>query len=230
MMPRLAACVLLLILPSAVHAQEQTPLEIAILTCIAPGFIPDGDPYEAIARLPEKDCIRVCTTAARGCKAVVRTIDRCGVSFLRTAAKTGFQICRGFARVRPDGLPGIDCRVVRDRLKPDIEWWKAEGKIEKANCEVERDELCLSRCQSAASIYDSIPPPQGQGSVAIVSGPVSLTPPELDPPQGGAGLTAVTLPGIRMTMPALAPEIPEEDVREAAEDAIEFLESPLRSP
>jgi len=59
-----------------------------------------------------------------------------------------------------------------------------------------------------------------------VSGPVAITPQELEPPQGGAELTAVTLPGIRMTMPALAPEIPEEDVREAAEDAIEYLESP----
>jgi hypothetical protein len=213
MMPRLAACVLLLILPSAVHAQEPTPLEIAMLTCIAPGFTPDGDLYDLIASLPAKNCVRACKAQAKGCRDVVRTIDRCGVSFLKAAAKTGIAICRG------RGGTSQECRVIKDIVKPDIDWWRAAGRQERADCNADMQTFCLSRCQSAVSIYDSIPPPQGQGGVTIVSGPL-----DLEPPQGGAELTAVTLPGIPITIPPLAPEIPEEDVREQAEEVIEFLD------
>jgi hypothetical protein len=218
MMPRLAACVLLLILPSAVHAQEPTPLEIAMLTCIAPGFTPDGDLYDLIASLPAKNCVRACKAQAKGCRDVVRTIDRCGVSFLKAAAKTGIAICRG------RGGTSQECRVIKDIVKPDIDWWRAAGRQERADCKADMQTFCLSRCPSAVSLYDSIPPPQGQGGVTIVSGPVATTPPELEPPQSGAHFEVVTLPGIERTLIPLVPVIPEEDVRQQAEEVIEFLE------
>jgi len=237
MMPRLAACVLLLILPAAVHAQEPTPLEIAIRTCVAPGFIPDRDPYDLIARLPAENCVRACKAKARGCRGVVRSIDRCGVRFLKAAVKTSIEICRGL------GGTSQQCRVIKDIAKPDIDWWRAAGKQERADCDADMQTLCLNRCQSPVSIYDSIPPPQGpeapqgnaggaidflqltdpqgQGSATMVSGPVSLTPQVLEPPQAGAHLGIVA---IERTITPLVPEIPEEDVREGAAHAIEFLE------
>jgi hypothetical protein len=204
MMPRLAACVLLLILPSAVHAQEPALLEIAMLTCVAPGVIPAGDPYQLIASLPEKNCVRACKAEARGCRNVVKSIDRCGVSFLRAAAKTGVEICRGL------GGTSHECKVIKDIVKPDIDWWRAAGKQERADCNADMQTLCLSRCQSAVSLYDSIPPPQ---------------PRPTEVPPGGAGVTLVVLPGIQITMP-LVPEIPEGGVREGAIDVITFLENP----
>jgi len=225
MMPRLAACVLLLILPSAVHAQEPTPLEIAIRTCIAPGFIPDGDPYELIASLPVENCVRACEAKATGCRGVVRTIDRCGVRFLQAAVKTSIEICRGL------GGTSQECRVIKDIAKPDISWWRAAGKQERADCDADMQTLCLSRCQSAVSIYDSISPPQGlEAPQGDAGGAISaieyvqftdLSPTQVsEPPQGGAHFEVVRLPEIERT---IIPEIPEEDVREGAESAIEFL-------
>jgi hypothetical protein len=223
MMPRLAACVLLLILPSAVHAQEPAPLEIAIRTCIAPGFIPDGDPYELIASLPAENCVRACKAKARGCRGVVRTIDRCGVRFLRATVKTNIEICRGL------GGTSQQCRVIKDIAKPDIDWWRAAGKHERADCDADMQTLCLNRCQSAVSTYDSIPPSQGleapQGDAGgVILHAVDFTDlsptPVSEPPQMGAHLEIVTLPRIERT---IIPEIPEEDVRDGAESAIEFL-------
>jgi hypothetical protein len=217
---------LLLILPAAVHAQEPTPLEIAIRTCIAPGFIPDGDPYELIASLPAENCVRACRAKARGCKDVVRTIDRCGVRFLKAAARTSIEICRGL------GGTLRECRVINDIAKPDIDWWRAAGKQERADCDADMQTLCLSRCQSAVSIYDSIPPPQGleapQGDAGGAIVYLQLTDPlsatlVSEPQQGGAHFEVVRLPGIERTIIPLLPEIPEEDVREGAESAIEFL-------
>jgi hypothetical protein len=140
MMSRFAGVALILFLASTAYAQEPTPLEITYQVCIAPGFIPDGDPYELLASLPEKNCIRACKAAAKGCRDVVKTIDKCGVSFLKAAAKTGTEICRGL------GGTTRECRGVRDIIKPDIDWWKAQGKIEKEFCNIERDTMCLSRC------------------------------------------------------------------------------------
>jgi hypothetical protein len=227
MMPRLAACVLLLILPAAVHAQEPTTLEIAIRTCIAPGFIPDRDPYELIARLPAENCVRACKAKARGCRGVVRSIDRCGVRFLKAAVKTSIEICRGL------GGTSRECRVIKDIAKPDIDWWRAAGKQERTDCDADMQTLCLSRCQSAVSIYDSIPPPQNPeapqgdagGVILHVVDFTDLSPtPVSEPPQGGAHFQVLRLPEIERTIIPLIPEIPEEDVREGAESAIEFLE------
>ncbi len=140
MMPRLAGVALILCFASPAYAQELTPLDIAFQVCIAPGFIPDGDPYELVASLPENYCIKACKAAAKGCKAVVKTIDKCGVSFLKASVKTGTAICQGL------GGTSRECRAVKDIIAPDIDWWKAQGKIEQAFCDVERDALCLSRC------------------------------------------------------------------------------------
>jgi hypothetical protein len=200
MMLRLAAGVLLLILPSAVHAQEPTPLEAAMLTCIAPGFIPDGDPYELIASLPEKNCIRACKATARGCKSVVRTIDRCGVSFLRATANTAIEICRGL------GGTSRKCREIRNVIKPDIDWWRAAGKWEIADCVAEMQTSCLSRCQSVT--------------------PLSVMPPIVapEPPQGGAGVTIVVFPGIERTLIPLAPETTQFGVHDQVLNVTEYLQ------
>ena len=169
---RLTACALLLLLPSVVHAQDPTPLEITIATCIGPGFVPDGDPFELIASLPARNCVRACKAAAKGCMDVVKAIDKCGVSFLDAAAKTGVEICRGL------GGTSQECRAVTDAIKPDIDWWKAQGKLEQADCDADMQTFCLSRCQSAA----------------VISVPTwTLPPTPTQPPQGGSG-TIISVP------------------------------------
>jgi len=144
MMLRIAACALLVILPSAVYAEDPTPLDIATLVCVGPGYMPAGDPYEVIAGLPEKNCMRACKAAAQGCKAVVKAIDRCGVSFLKAAAKTGMEVCRGH------GGDSQQCRGGMGMAKSDMDSWRAQGKLEQAACDSDAETFCMSRCQSEA--------------------------------------------------------------------------------
>jgi hypothetical protein len=145
------AFVLALALP--VFAQEPTPIDLAILTCVGPGFVPDGDPYEILDTLDQRSCRRVCKASVKGCKAVVKAIDKCGVSFLRASAKTGTLICRGW------GYTASECRGINDEAKVDVDWWKAQGRIERDDCDREADSDCFSRCQSAeVSLYEGLVP------------------------------------------------------------------------
>jgi hypothetical protein len=57
-----------------------------------------------------------------------------------------------------------------------------------------------------------------------VSGPIATIPQDLEPPQSGAHLELVTLPGIDPTLTPLIPVIPEEDVGQQAHDVIEYLD------
>jgi hypothetical protein len=206
MMPRIAGIALILFLASPAYAQQPTPLDIAVLTCIAPGFMPDSDPFDLFASLPEKHCIRACRASAKGCKDQVKTIDRCGVSFLRAAVKTSIEICRGF------GGTSRECRAIRGIAKPDIDWWRAEGKLEKAACDTDVQTSCLSRCQSTASFADLIPP--------------SLP----GFPGTGVSLHAVEhLVSYVDLIPVLPSVLPEIDSGEQAGDAIVYLQLP-RSP
>jgi hypothetical protein len=230
MMPRLAGIALILFLASTAYAQQPTPLEIAVMTCIAPGFIPDSDPFDLIASLPEKHCIRACRASAKGCKDLAKTIDRCGVSFLKAAVKTSIEICRGLGGTAPQ------CGAIKGIAKPDIDWWRAEGKLEKAACDADMQTLCLSRCQPAATAasYNELIPAsfsetsQGGagGAIEYLQVPDRLSPIQIpESPQGGAGVTeTLTLHGVRVTAPPLVPEPPEEDVRQQAEGARYFLE------
>ena len=218
---------------TAAFADEPTLLDRTILTCVGPEFNPGLDLNGMIAGLSGEACVRACRTAERGCKAVVRAVDKCGVSFLRAAAKTRIEVCRGL------GGTSQECRGFRDTVRPDIAWWKAAGKVERADCEADTQTLCLSRCESAATgVYNDLmplpppEPPQGLVGGAIVylvsPSPIVLTPviPPLlsEPPQGEAGLTLSILPGIRVTAPLIAPESSQAGVRELAEDAVVFLE------
>ena len=213
---------------AAAHADEPTLLDRTISTCVGPGFNPSLDLNSMIAGVSGDSCVRACRTAERGCKAVVRAVDRCGVSFLRAAAKTRIEVCRGL------GGTSRECRAFRDIVKPDIAWWKAAGKEERADCEAHTQTLCLSKCQSllTGDYNDLIPrpvpfPPQGEAGGAIeylvIESPIIL-PPLPAPPQGEAGATLTILPGTRLTAPLIVPESSQEGVRELAEDAIEFLE------
>lgn len=213
---------------TAAHADEPTLLDRTISTCVGPEFNPALDLNGMIAGITGESCVRACRAAERGCKAVVRAVDRCGVSFLRAAAKTRIEVCRGL------GGTSRECRVFKDIVKPDIAWWKAAGKEERADCEAHTQTLCLSRCESAmVAIYsDLIPagvpfPPQGEAGGAIeylVIGTPLILPALPAPPQGEAGVTLTILPGTRLAAPLIVPESSQEGVRELAEDAIEFLE------
>jgi hypothetical protein len=229
MMPRLAGIAVILFLASPAFAQEPTPLDIAVLTCIAPGFIPDGDPFDLIASLPEKYCIRACRASAKGCKDLVKTIDRCGVSFLKAAVKTSIEICRGLGGTAPQ------CGAIRGIAKPDIDWWRAQGKLEKAACDADMQALCSSRCQpaAAAASYNELIPAsffensqrEAGGAIEYLQLPAPLSPIQIpESPQGGAGVTLEALPGIPITIPPLVPETREGGVRESAEETIYFLE------
>jgi hypothetical protein len=245
MMPRLAGIALILFLVSPAYAQQPTPLEIAVMTCIAPGFIPDSDPFDLFASLPEKHCIRACRASAKGCKDLVKTIDRCGVSFLKAAVKTSIEICRGL------GGTLRECRAIRDIAKPDIDWWRVEGKLEKAACDTDVQTLCLSRCQSTAPVpfTDLILPPLpvlpgigdgGAGDLIMYlefPNPPLITPipvlPSLILPVEGVRLQAVDVVSYIDLIPALPRELPEIDSGEQAGGAIVYLQipsSPLPTP
>ena len=140
MMARLLTITALLLFISPAHAQEPTPIGIAILTCVGPGYLPPGDPFEVLDTLDERYCARVCKAAVKGCKDVVKAVDKCGVNFLKSSAKVGVEICRGW------GFTSSDCRIIKDEFKADIDWWKAEGKIEQAVCDADARARCFSRC------------------------------------------------------------------------------------
>ena len=139
---RLAVAMWLLAVTSSdAFGEDPSPLDIVVLTCVGPGFIPDGDPFEILESLPAKNCVRACKAAAKGCKDVVKSIDKCGVGFLRASAKVAIEVCRG------QGYSAQACRVINDEIKSDIAWWRSEGKIERDACDTDTQNLCLSRCQ-----------------------------------------------------------------------------------
>jgi hypothetical protein len=216
MLMKAATAALALALVTPAFAQEPTPIDLAILTCVGPGFIPEGDPFEVLDTLDERFCKRVCRVSAMGCKAVAKAIDKCGVSFLKTSEKVGIQICRGW------GNTAAECRGIHAEAKADIDWWRAQGRIERDACDREAETLCLSRCESAAasSLYETLVPaplperpqredggaivyldreaarqlaplpeaPQGQEGVRVIAPRVGeWTNGVIDPPQGQAG-------------------------------------------
>lgn len=124
---KIASIALLLMLASPATAQEPTPIDVAILTCVGPGYVSEGDPFEILDTLPEKYCLRACKAVAQGCKLVVRAIDKCGTNFLKASAKIDMEICRGW------GYSARECRVIRDWAKEDVAWWKEQGRIEVAD-------------------------------------------------------------------------------------------------
>jgi hypothetical protein len=141
MLFRLAGIALVLTFALPALAQEPTPIDIAILSCVGPGFIPDGDPFAVLDDLDPRYCKRACKAAEQGCKLVAKAIDKCGASFLKASAKVGVQVCRGW------GFSARECRGIKDEAKGDINWWKAQGKIEQSACASETQIFCLSRCQ-----------------------------------------------------------------------------------
>jgi hypothetical protein len=153
MLMKAATATLALAFVTPAFAQEPTPIDVAILTCIGPGYTPEGDPFEVLDSLGERSCKRVCKASAMGCKAVVKAIDKCGVSFLKTSEKVGIQICRGW------GYTAAECRGIHAEAKADIDWWKAQGRIERDECDREAETLCLSRCQSPVGVnYEDLVP------------------------------------------------------------------------
>ena len=240
-----AALVLAFVTPAS--SQEPTPLDAAILACVGPGFIPDGDPFEVLDALDQRYCTRVCKASARSCKAVAKAIDRCGVSFLKASAKVGIEICRGL------GYTAQECRGINAEANADIDWWKAQGRIERDECDSEAETLCLSRCQSAAAraLYETLVPapllerPQREDGGAIVYlNFEEILPPNPLPenPEGGAALDAIQYLDPRASLPSVPPleapqgqagltittsQIPERAplaVREQAKGVVEFLE------
>jgi hypothetical protein len=175
---------------------------------------------------------------------VVNAIDRCGVSFLKAAAKTDVEICRGL------GGTSQECRVARDIIQPDIDWWRAAGKHERAECDADMQTFCSSRCRSAVNVYPTLPTrdheaPQGLGGVTMVSGRVSIIPRDLEPPQGVAGVTVTMRPihkpivishdlevrdqlagAIYSELIPVAPGPSQGDVRQSADGVIEYLQFP----
>jgi len=166
-----AALVLAVVTPA--FAQAPTPIDLAVMTCVAPGFSPEGDRFAALAGLPKERCERACEATAVGCRAVAKSVDRCGASFLRASAKVSMQACRG------RGFPARMCREIKGEAEADIDWWKAQGLIERDACNSEVEAVCLSRCQSGPDLYGSLVPagpiridnsgvPRGQTGDALV--------------------------------------------------------------
>ena len=208
MLLKTAAAALALALVAPAFAQEPTPIDIAILTCIGPGYTPDGDPFEVLDTLDERSCARVCKASARGCKAVVKAIDKCGVSFLKASGKVGIQMCRGW------GYTAAECRGIHAEAKADIDWWKAQGRIERDECDREAETLCLSRCQSpvGVSYEDLVPvgtfensPEQAGGAIQYLDREAALQPTPLREAPQGEGVRVIAQPTVQLTIGVIDP-------------------------
>jgi hypothetical protein len=202
MLFKFATAALTLALVTPAFAQEPNPIDIAILTCIGPGYTPEGDPFEVLDSLGERSCKRVCKASAMGCKAVVKAIDKCGVSFLKTSERVGIQICRGW------GYTAAECRGIHAEAKADIDWWKAQGRIERDECDREVETLCMSRCQS----------PVGVNYVDLV--PVGTF--ENSPEQAGGAIVYLDLEAARQLAPLRESPQGQEGVRVIAQPVGEW--------
>jgi hypothetical protein len=196
-----------------------------------------------------ENCIRACRAAAQGCRAVVRAVDRCGVSLLKAEAKIAMELCRGH------GGSAQDCRGVRADARLNMDWWKNAGREEQATCDEDTQVSCMSRCQPTRPA--NVPPVRvnpivGPG-VATESGSSLTLYDSLVPvgqyanQSGGAGLSSGSIT-IQYVNPALTPAVSplldpgqaatlyvfregelttnsdEREVRLVAEDVIELLE------
>jgi hypothetical protein len=235
--------------PARLVRATSTPLDRAILTCVGPEFDSARVSYDQLAGLPMENCVRACKAAAQGCRAVVRAVDRCGVSMLKAEAKVALELCRGY------GGSAQDCSRVRTDARLSMDWWKNAGREEQATCDEDTQVSCMSRCQptrrvnvppvlvnpivrpgvapesgSSLTLYESLVPvgqfgiQQGGASSSLGSitiqdpnpAPIPDVSPLLDP--GQAATLYVFREGELTTISG------DSEVREGAEDRIEFLE------
>jgi len=217
MLLKAAAAALSLALVMPVFAQEPDPLDVAILTCVGPGYTPDGDPLEVLDTLDKKSCTRVCKASAAGCRAVIKAIDKCGVSFLKSSAKIAGEICRGW------GYTAAECRGIHAEAKADIDWWRAQGRIEQDECDRESESRCLSRCQAPAGVnYGDLVPiplperPEGQAGGAIVYLDWEAARQQAllrESPQGQEGARDIVVPSVELTNRGVDPLQGQADTR-----------------
>jgi len=235
--------------PTRLVRTTSTPLDRAMLTCVGPEFGSARISYDQVAGLPKENCVRACNAAARGCRAVVRAVDRCGVSLLKAEAKVTLELCRGY------GGSVQDCSRVRADARLNMEWWKNAGREEQATCDEDTQASCMSRCQPTRS---AISPPLRVNPIVrpgfvIESGPSTTLYDSLVPAgqygiqEGGSSFSSGSVT-IQYLNPALIPAVPpllddgqtptpyvfrevelrvisgEHEVRERAEAVIEFLE------
>jgi len=109
MLLKAAAAALVLAFATPAFAQEPTPIDVATLTCVGPGYTPDGDPFEVLDTLDERSCTKVCKTSAVGCKAVAKAIDKCGGQ-LSQGVGEGRHPDLSRLGLRRRGVPGDPCR------------------------------------------------------------------------------------------------------------------------
>ena len=220
MLLQAAAAVLALVLVTPAIAQEPTAIDLAMMTCVGSGFERDADRFAVLASLPEGNCKRACEANAIGCRAVARSVDRCGVSFLRAAAKVSIQACRG------RGLPEQSCRGIHAKARADIDWWNAQGRIERAACDTEEETLCLSRCQAPAGVnYEDLVPtplperPDGQTGGAIVYLDWGAARQQIllrEAPQGQEGARVIAVPGGELPSRVVDPRQGQAGTRQAS--------------
>jgi hypothetical protein len=128
------------VLASQGQAQEGlSALEVAELTCIGPG--PEiADPFEELRGLPRENCEKACKAAVKGCQAVVKAVDKCGVAFLKSAGKVALPICQGLGGTKSE------CKAVKSIVRSDIATWRAGGDVERDACVAEGQD-CFNVCQ-----------------------------------------------------------------------------------
>ena len=124
------------------QAQQETPLEVAVLRCVGPG-IPDPDAAwnqdAAILRtLPTRDCQKVCKLQKKGCVNVEKAIDKCGVAYLKSTYTTGKAACIGLGGNRQQ------CNALRNDLKRDTAIWLALSDVPVCTANNNR---CLRECR-----------------------------------------------------------------------------------
>ena len=139
----LFSLVVLLVSTSQAQAQQSTepldPVETAAAICIGPGVELD-DPFEGLRGLPQKNCVKACNAGLKGCLAVAKAINKCGVVLLKGSGKVAAPICQG------QGGTKAECKGIKSIVRSEIDAWLNSNDVIFLQCfadTVDCFEVCL---------------------------------------------------------------------------------------
>ena len=139
----LFSLVVLLVSATQAQAQQSTepldPVETAAAFCIGPGIEIIDDPFEELRGLPQKNCVKACKAILKGCFAVGKAINKCGVEFLKATGKVAAPICQG------RGGTKAECKFIKPSVKSDIDEWLSSNADAFLQCFDETVD-CLDVC------------------------------------------------------------------------------------
>ena len=145
---RLLLILMCLLFASQAQAQAEAPvdpplelLEAAAAICIGPGIeVGPEDPYAVLRDLPQKNCLKACKEAVKGCLKLVKVLNSCGVVYLKTIEKIAAPVCKGL------GGSAAECKAIKPVIRSEIDSWLNGNEAEVLECIIGGAE-CSEVCQ-----------------------------------------------------------------------------------